>query len=720
MKLLSNRKIIYTLAFLFFNLAWAPAHAVDIGSLVVGAVDIPERGANGKQYIFLADGRYARYTKIGRKPSDYYPIGEMDPGYPKSSTAWGLSSNQALNISAVFRWDDRKDRVYFTFKDGTYMRYSLSKGSMEFTVPKSIRGNWGGGITDEQAKKIAGIWTVGDRSKESASKYVVLNDGTLLQYFYNIGGSINRFEVTLLGDDKVKDRWFYGAYNISKAHSKKVAAGLRIRGEGVKGLYFFYKDGKYHRYQYGADAQVLDEKGNPKGFGWDGTDNDTAAHWLKNANTIKIKLKTYPNTKVGSAHLKPGSTANFKLHIWGAKRGMQDSVVIHTDGRNQIVGHTKWGIFNSSLNKSNKNTFEAGKTSYIFYRGGGANPTPQTMGLISTLNLTRGSDAPAQSSWVPKEITVWDAVGGKGTFTNGKPWEFQLHHNETNEFQFANNKIKAAGAKVSITGLSSPYLKYDLVDPPERTLVITDLENLEYLDSIVKVTDNLLGRNDDTTTTTYRYNRAKSLVIGETITYGQEYDAGVAVEFKAQSDGVANVGFKASKQLNVHFNTNQTKLVENLTQRGETLEAEMTITKTTGPRPQGVVTFNVCPVTIEYRHGIARDISANQQARIAWGPKIKGNDCSGNQINESYPNSLCVQMGMQQINYIRAFHSTGTFFNKLAFQNAVEKFRQQNLIKEPVWEELVSDSTLNLDGVELNDNWLTAWANVNGDCEGQI
>ena len=121
---------------------------------------------NTTVYFFLDDGRYLSYD---------IQADRVRSGYPKAvDNDWPGLANYATNIAATLRW--KGDRVYFFLKNGQYLRYNLTRGSLDTGYPKPVNNSTWPGLGGYGSKITAAIkWS-------DSRAYLFLDDNRYIRY----------------------------------------------------------------------------------------------------------------------------------------------------------------------------------------------------------------------------------------------------------------------------------------------------------------------------------------------------------------------------------------------------------------------------------------------------------------------------------------------------------------------------------------------------------
>jgi hypothetical protein len=180
----------------------------------------------GKAQFFLSDGTYIRYDVA----SD-----QADPGYPKAVTnsTWpGMGGYGGQIIAAASSLDSRK--AYFFLANGSYIRYDIASDRADSGYPQPI--------TDKTWPGLGPYATL---------LYGALNWSDNKLYFFLSDGSYIRYD---LKADRVDAGY-------PQPITKATWPGLAMYASHIAGsinwsngkAYIFFDDGRYVRYDIGAD-----------------------------------------------------------------------------------------------------------------------------------------------------------------------------------------------------------------------------------------------------------------------------------------------------------------------------------------------------------------------------------------------------------------------------------------------------------------------------------
>lgn len=216
MKFLPSMRILVSVAALVL------ASLVHAQPFVTGAINWP----GGKTQFFLSDGSYVRYD---------HEADRADPGYPKpvNDETWpGMGRYGRMIIAATNGRGGGK--AYFFLSDGSYLRYDIKADRVDPGYPQPVDNKTWPGL-----------------QRHARDLYAALNwPRGKIQFFLNNGTYI-RYDVAA---DRVDEGYpkavDSGTWPGLAPYASRISAAVNWRNGKA---YFFLDDGRYLRYDIGAD-----------------------------------------------------------------------------------------------------------------------------------------------------------------------------------------------------------------------------------------------------------------------------------------------------------------------------------------------------------------------------------------------------------------------------------------------------------------------------------
>jgi hypothetical protein len=180
---------------------------------------------DGKAQFFLSDGTYLRYDVNASR---------VDPGYPKrvDNDTWPGMGGYGQHVSAAF--NTLNNKVIFTLSDGTYIRYDVGSDRADPGYPKPITDETWPGLGPYGSRIISALnWN--DREVQ-----LFLSGGEYIRY------DLKADRIDAGYPKPINETTWPGL-----APYAKHLAGT-INGANGK-AYIFFDDGRYVRYDIGAD-----------------------------------------------------------------------------------------------------------------------------------------------------------------------------------------------------------------------------------------------------------------------------------------------------------------------------------------------------------------------------------------------------------------------------------------------------------------------------------